>query len=204
MKKEDIRLGCPPFCRFYHTPNSGQFDKTRGVLLRTLTSFFRIPGYDVEKGVAVMREYIIYEVKNAHQPFVLGRERMLEELLAVEGEESPEVRFLCHEVDPDRVMLQLKHRMGRRFPEVGREGGLLRLHHPVKGTIRIGFGDYSLTARCEGTRMLDLDLFAGLSGLSGGYFAVRGGSGECGWLKPVKFWENGVGTSRQLCGNSSI
>lgn len=151
-----------------------------------------------------MREYIIYEVKSDHQPFILGRERMLEELLAPEAEEIAQIRYLCHEVDPERVMFQLMHRMDRRFPEVGREGGLLRLHHPVKGTIRIGFGDYSLIAKCEGTRMLDLDLFAGLSGISKGYFAVRGESGECGWLKPVKFWENGMGTSRQLCGNSSI
>ncbi|RSK24386.1 hypothetical protein EJA12_13965, partial [Bhargavaea beijingensis] len=65
-----------------------------------------------------MREYIIYEVKNDHQPFILGRERLLEELLAVEGEESAEVRFLCHEVDPDRIMFQLRRRMDRRFPEV--------------------------------------------------------------------------------------
>lgn len=158
-----------------------------------------------------MRSYTIYEVKGNHRPFVIGRESLLEELLGakadgtpVHREDSREIRFLCRPVCRETVSEALISRLDGRFPEVGREGTELLFHHPVKGTIRIGFGTYSLKVDCDGTRMLDLDLFAGLAGISGHFFAVREGSRECGWLKPVRYWEIGFGPIRELCGNSSL
>ncbi|MET3576444.1 sporulation inhibitor of replication protein SirA [Bhargavaea ullalensis] len=157
-----------------------------------------------------MRVYTIYEVKGDHRSFVIGRESLLEEMLGgdhgsrpVHREDGREVRYLCRPICREAVSEALMGRLDGRFPEMGRDGEELIFHHPVKGTIRIGFGPYSLTVGCEGTRMLDLDLFAGLAGVSGHYFAVREGSRECGWLKPVRFWESGFVSIRELCGNSS-
>ncbi|SIT66888.1 sporulation inhibitor of replication protein SirA [Edaphobacillus lindanitolerans] len=157
-----------------------------------------------------MRVYTIYEVKGDHRQFVIGRESLLEEMLGngadgqpAHREDGREIRYLCRPISRDDVSETLMSRLDGRFPEMGREGEDLVFRHPVKGTIRIGFGPYSLSVGCEGTRMLDLDLFAGLAGSSGHYFAVKQGSRECGWLKPVRFWESGFVPVRELCGNSS-
>ena len=45
-----------------------------------------------------MRSYGIYKVKEMYQPFVIGRERLLYDLLKEDGHHSddmPEVHYLC-------------------------------------------------------------------------------------------------------------
>ena len=66
------------------------------------------------------------------------------------------------------------------------ENGEYKLTHPVKGSILISLSSYSLNVFCDGSRMLDLDLFVALSGADDRFFAVMDGHGEWGWLKPVK------------------
>ena len=43
-----------------------------------------------------------------------------------------------------------------------------------------------IEAICEGSRMLDLDLFHSLSQMNDSFIAFNAEDSECGWLKPIK------------------
>ncbi|RKJ07883.1 sporulation inhibitor of replication protein SirA, partial [Butyricicoccus sp. 1XD8-22] len=43
-----------------------------------------------------------------------------------------------------------------------------------------------IEAVCEGSRMLDLDLFQSLGQINDSFLAFNKEEAECGWLKPIK------------------
>ena len=92
------------------------------------------------------------------------------------------VIFLKRQVINEAIVSNL----GKRFTTIECEDGEYKLTHPVKGSILISLSSYSLNVFCDGSRMLDLDLFVALSGSGDRFFAVMDGHGEWGWLKPIK------------------
>lgn len=138
-----------------------------------------------------MRTYSIFEIKSDYQPFIMGREHLLFELLngrsAVETtEDFREVDYLCEPIDPAVIETTILQKMGNLFPVISKKAGQFELSHPIKGNINIEVHPLHLEASCHGSRMLDLDLFVSLSNVSGTFFAVMEDERECGWLKPIK------------------
>ncbi|MDS9470670.1 sporulation inhibitor of replication protein SirA [Sporosarcina pasteurii] len=136
-----------------------------------------------------MRSYGIYKIKEMYEQFILGREQLLYDLLKENvnrSDDLQEVRYLCDIVDQESVDHAIVARLGEIYTTVRLENGQYKLTHPVKGTILITFSPYSLTVKCDGSRMLDLDLFVALSEADRRFFAIMNGQGEWGWLKPVK------------------
>lgn len=124
-----------------------------------------------------------------YEQFIIGREQLLYDLLKENvnhSDDLQEVRYLCDIVDRELVDHAIVARLGKIFKTVELENGQHKLTHPVKGTILITFSPYSLTVKCDGSRMLDLDLFVALSEADRRFFAIMNGQGEWGWLKPVK------------------
>lgn len=141
------------------------------------------------KGVAVLRSYGIYKVKKKYEQFIIGREQLLYDLLRENGnreDDLREVKYLCDPLDRKLIDEAIVTNLGKMFETIELENEQYRLTHPVKGSILITFSPYSLTLTCEGSRMLDLDLFVALSEVGNRFFAVMNGHGEWGWLKPVK------------------
>lgn len=139
-----------------------------------------------------MRSYGIYKVKKMYEPFIIGRERLLYDLLRGNGsshDDLREVRYLCDPLEKEMLDEAIVSNLGKMFTTVEFENEQYKLTHPVKGTIYITFSAYCLTLVCEGSRMLDLDLFVALSEVGKRFFAVMNGQGEWGWLKPVKCTE---------------
>lgn len=137
-----------------------------------------------------MRTYEIYKVKEMYQPFVIGRERLLYDLLTENPENSknlPEVHYLCEVLERQAINEAILNNLGKLFPIVEFENNEYKLTHPVKGSISISLSSYALNVYCDGSRMLDLDLFVALSESGNRFFAVMDGYGEWGWLKPVKY-----------------
>ena len=137
-----------------------------------------------------MRSYGIYKVKEMYQPFVIGRERLLYDLLKEDGHQSdcmPEVHYLCDKLEEKMIDEAIIRILEKDFTSVESGDGEYKLTHPVKGSILISLSSYSLNVICDGSRMLDLDLFVALSGSDDRFFAVMDGHGEWGWLKPVKY-----------------
>ncbi len=125
-----------------------------------------------------------------YQPFVIGRERLLYDLLKEDGQQSdcmPEVHYLCDRLEEEMIDEAVISNLGKGFTSVECRDGEYKLTHPVKGSIVISRSSYSLNVFCDGSRMLDLDLFVALSGTDDRFFAVMDGRGEWGWLKPVKY-----------------
>lgn len=137
-----------------------------------------------------MRTYSIFEIKSDYQPFIFGREHLLFELLNGNGnllvENFREIDYLCEQIDPALIEKALLQKMGNLFPSITKEMGVYGLSHPIKGDIKIEVHPLHLEATCDGSRMLDLDLFVSLSNVSDSFFAVMEDERECGWLKPVK------------------
>jgi hypothetical protein len=135
-----------------------------------------------------VRTYDIYKVKKRYQSFILGREGLLYDLLKDHAQEEPlrEVKYLCDEIEESAIDQAILSNLGKSFTTVESDDGEYKLSHPVKGSIHISLTPYSLQAYCDGSRMLDLDLFVALSGADDRFFAVMDEYGEWGWLKPIK------------------
>ncbi|MFC4411021.1 sporulation inhibitor of replication protein SirA [Chungangia koreensis] len=138
-----------------------------------------------------MRTYSIFEIKSDYQPFIIGREHLLFELLNGKGTlkvgtSSREIDYLCEPIDPTLIDQAIMQKMGNLFPSIIKKTGSFELSHPIKGDITIEIHPLHLEATCNGSRMLDLDLFVSLSNVSSSFFAVMDDEHECGWLKPVK------------------
>ncbi|MDW0115646.1 sporulation inhibitor of replication protein SirA [Sporosarcina thermotolerans] len=135
-----------------------------------------------------MRTYDIYKVKKRYQSFILGREGLLYNLLKDYEQQQPlqEVKYLCDEIEESTIDQAILGNLGKSFTKVESDDGEYKLSHPMKGSIHISLTPYSLQAYCDGSRMLDLDLFVALSGSDDRFFAVMDERGEWGWLKPIK------------------
>jgi len=140
-----------------------------------------------------MRVYSIFNIKKEHQSFIFGRERMLLEMVstleqAVEPSVSKELSYICDPVDGNILEGVLYERLQNRFPSMKRVGNCLKFEHQLKGRIEMRVFNYYIEAVCEGSRMLDLDLFQSLSQLNDSLLAFNKGEMECGWLKPIKYY----------------
>lgn len=136
-----------------------------------------------------MRSYGIYKVKKKYEPFIIGREELLYELLKENSKQSDnvrEIKYLCDMLERQKINEAIISNLGKVFTTIECANGEYKLTHPVKGTIFISLSSYTLTVYCDGSRMLDLDLFVALSEAGNRFFAVRDEEGEWGWLKPVK------------------
>lgn len=136
-----------------------------------------------------MRSYGIYKVKKKYEPFIFGREQLLYELLIennAKTESSPEVKYLCDILERQKIDAAIISNLGKVFKTIECANGEYKMSHPVKGNIFISLSAYSLTVICDGSRMLDLDLFIALSEAGNRFFAVLEEQGEWGWLKPIK------------------
>ena len=125
-----------------------------------------------------------------YQPFVIGREQLLYDLLTENLEQSEnlkEVHYLCDILERQAINDAIVLNLGKLFTTIECDNGVYRLSHPVKGSISISLSAYSMYVYCDGSRMLDLDLFIALSESGNRFFAVMDGRGEWGWLKPVKY-----------------
>ncbi len=141
-------------------------------------------------GVYQMRTYKIFHIKKEYQPFVLGREKMLQEILGRDQVQSDidnnEMTYVCEKINEDFVKQSLERKLSRLFEHKEKEPKKLVLEHPLKGSIRIKFDPYCVHVWCKGSHMLDLDLFAGLSDSSDCYMAFQQEEASFGWLKPIK------------------
>lgn len=135
-----------------------------------------------------MRTYGIYKIKETYQDFVLGRERLLYDLLRADETDThlQEVRYLCDRLEISSIEKAIMNELGKNFHTIDAGDMNYTLTHPLKGTIDVGFSSHALHATCHGSRMLDLDLFVALSSAEDRYFAVMDESREWGWLKPVR------------------
>ena len=144
-----------------------------------------------------MRSYGIYKVKKEYEPFVIGREELLYDLLKETDGKSvnlKEIHYLCDVLERQAIDEAIISKLGKVFETIERENGEYKLTHPVKGSIFISISPYSLSVYCDGSRMLDLDLFVALSEAGDRFFAVMDGQGEWGWLKPIKFTDHSMHT----------
>ena len=144
----------------------------------------------MKRGVAVIRSYGIYKVKKIYQPFIIGREKLLFDLLKEDHEQHKDMRevdYLCDRLEEHQINEVIVDSLAKQFTTVEVGSGEYKLTHPVKGSILITLSAHALTVTCDGSRMLDLDLFVALSGSDDRFFAVMGEIGEWGWLKPVKY-----------------
>ncbi len=133
-----------------------------------------------------------------YEPFIIGRERLLYDLLRGNGsrhEDLREVRYLCDPLEKEMLEEAIVSNLGKMFTSIEFENEQYKLIHPVKGIIFITISAYCLTLICEGSRMLDLDLFVALSEVGNRFFAVMNGQGEWGWLKPIKHTHQQLGES---------
>ena len=97
------------------------------------------------------------------------------------------MHYLCDRLEDQMIDDAIMTNLGKGFPSIEYRDREYKLTHPVKGSIVISQSSYSLNVFCDGSRMLDLDLFVALSSSDDRFFAVMDGHGEWGWLKPVKY-----------------
>ena len=137
-----------------------------------------------------MRTYKIIHIKKEYQSFVIGREKMLHELLFDEShfvtEEPEELKFVCESLNTKNMKECIQERLQRVFTNMTLNQDHIFFEHPVKGSIEMSFSPYYLHVSCEGSQMLDLDLFAGLSDTCDCYLAFQQEQNVFGWLKPIK------------------
>ena len=65
-----------------------------------------------------MRSYGIYKVKEMYQPFVIGRERLLYDLLKEDGHQSDdlhEVHYLCDKLEEKMIDEAIITNLGKGF-----------------------------------------------------------------------------------------
>lgn len=136
-----------------------------------------------------MRLYGVYKVKQRYEQFIMGREQLLYELLKDNVNDKRnllEVHYLCDLIDQIAIDDVIMSKLSKVFDTTKYENGCYELTHSVKGTIRIILSPYALVVQCDGSRMLDLDLFVALAETDRRFFAAMEGGNEWGWLKPIK------------------
>ena len=138
-----------------------------------------------------MRIYSIFNIKKQYQTFVFGRERMLLEMVATvdgvhESSTKKQISYLCEPIGGNIEGIIYKH-LQKSFPNMRWIDDYLGFEHQLKGRIKIKVFEYYIEAICEGSRMLDLDLFQSLSKMNDSFLAFNKEELECGWLKPVKY-----------------
>lgn len=135
-----------------------------------------------------MRTYEIYRVKERYEPFIIGREALLHELLKNTKfyKQDREMIYICEKLNQEEIHASIVVNLGKVFKEVEYSNGKFTLSHPVKGLIVLSFSPFSITVQCHGSRMLDLDFFVAVAETEDRFFAIRTEQGEWGWLKPVK------------------
>lgn len=137
-----------------------------------------------------MRIYSIFHIKEQYRSFVFGRERMLLEILlaenALESSVGKQLSYLCESFEESRVQSVIYEHLKSSFPNMNWFGDYLGFEHQLKGCLKIKVYSYYIEAICEGSRMLDLDLFHCLSQMNDSFLAFNKAESECGWLKPIK------------------
>lgn len=143
-----------------------------------------------------MRSYGIYKVKERYQSYIIGRERQLYDLLKKDGKrevDRQQIHYLCEYLEEELIDSAIISNLERGFTQVEHVNGGYRLTHPVKGSINISLSTHALHVNCNGSRMLDLDLFVALSASDDRFFAIMDDRREWGWLKPVRTADFGIG-----------
>ncbi len=138
-----------------------------------------------------MRIYSIFNIRKEYQSFIFGRERMLLEMVGtrdkvLESSVSMELSFICEPLAESDVRGQIFNQLQNRFSSTTLIGDTLKIEHQIKGEIKIKMCKYYIEAVCEGSRMLDLDLFQTLGQINDSFLAFNTEEAECGWLKPIK------------------
>lgn len=146
-----------------------------------------------KKGGRLMRVYSIFHIKREHQSFIFGRERMLLEMISTleqtaESSVSKELSYLCEPIEGKMLKDMIYKQLQKRFPTIDWIDDRLKFEHHLKGRIEMRVFPYHLEALCEGSRMLDLDLFQCLSQMNDSFIAFNKEEMECGWLKPMKYY----------------
>ncbi|GKV64105.1 MULTISPECIES: sporulation inhibitor of replication protein SirA [Sporosarcina] len=137
-----------------------------------------------------MRKYEIFKIKAEYQSFIMGRERLLFDLLAVGPSTNyQEIEYLCDQLNESELDRLIQQKLGKSFDAIDSCHNEYRLTHLIKGEVFIKMGTHCIQVYCQGSRMLDLDLFVALSSSTDRFFAVMNEQEECGWLKPVKYSE---------------
>jgi len=81
-------------------------------------------------------------VKKEYEPFVIGREQLLYELLKRNDGHSgdlKEVHYLCDVLERQAIDDAIISKLGKVFETIERENGEYKLTHPVKGSILTSF-----------------------------------------------------------------
>ncbi|WP_158674375.1 MULTISPECIES: sporulation inhibitor of replication protein SirA [Lysinibacillus] len=138
-----------------------------------------------------MRKYSIFNIKKQYQSFVFGRERLLLEMVttkeqALESSVSKQLSYLCEPIEGSLVQSAIYEHLKKSFPTIRCVGEYLNFEHQLKGGLKLKVFPYHIEAICEGSRMLDLDLFHSLSQMNDSFIAFNKEESECGWLKPIK------------------
>ncbi|MFS0574137.1 sporulation inhibitor of replication protein SirA [Sporosarcina sp. 179-K 3D1 HS] len=143
-----------------------------------------------------MRSYGIYKVKERYQSYIIGRERQLYDLLKKDGRrevDRQQIHYLCEPLEEAIIDSAIISNLEKGFATIEQVEGEYRLTHPMKGSIWLSLSSHALHVNCDGSRMLDLDLFVALSASDNRFFAVMDDRREWGWLKPVKTADFGIG-----------
>ncbi len=111
-----------------------------------------------------MRIYSIFNIRKEYQSFIFGRERMLLEMVTTtdnvqESSVRMELSFICEPLEEADVQGRIFQHLQERFPNTSIAEDTLKIEHQIKGEIKIKMCEYYIEAICEGSRMLDLDLF---------------------------------------------
>lgn len=138
-----------------------------------------------------MRTYSIFNIKKQYQSFVFGRERLLLEMVAtkeqaLESSISKQLSYLCEPIEGEKVQGFIFEHLKKSFPTMEAVDEYLKFEHHLKGGLKLKVYTYHIEAICEGSRMLDLDLFHSLSQMNDSFIAFNTDEAECGWLKPIK------------------
>lgn len=107
--------------------------------------------------------------------------------------DQQQIHYLCEHLEEELIDSAIISNLERGFTTMEQMDGAYRLTHPVKGSISITLSSHALHVNCDGSRMLDLDLFVALSASDDRFFAIMDDRREWGWLKPVKTADFGFG-----------
>ena len=138
-----------------------------------------------------MRTYSIFHIKKQYQSFVIGRERMLLEMVTAidelnESSARKQISFLCEPIEGNKIEEVIYEQLQKNSLDIQWVDGYLKFEHQIKGSLKLKMFSYHIEAVCEGSRMLDLDLFHLLSQMNDCFLAFNKEEAECGWLKPIK------------------
>lgn len=132
-----------------------------------------------------MRTYEVFRVKKKYKPFVLGREKLLNELLINNEKnynETKEISCMCEKIATHNMDSSVIKRLGQLFKKMEYKNGQFTLTHPKKGSLILSFTTYSIIVHCHGSRMLEADLFSSISHTNKRFFTINEERDEYGWL----------------------